>query len=169
MADAFACFDRADLLKIAGNSVRALSTVDSVLDEPCDHFGFEAASLGDMRELTARMAASVALLTEDPASFDSVAHRQMVNDYEAAIEQGLRTVTDMAGFSAALEERMRDRMGGGSISTALFEGESLSALEVDGKRAWATRVHRDNETDDIGFVQKRDGWKIKLFAKRPQR
>ena len=169
LAGAFACFDRADLLKIAGNSVRALSAIDDDLGEACDRFGFDLDSLRDMRQLTDRMAASAALLSVDPASFDSDAHRRMATDYESVVKDGFRTVTDLPGLAAALERRMRTVTGGGSIATSLFAGESLTAVSVDGKKAWATRVEGGRNIDDIGFVRKRDGWKIKLFARRPSR
>lgn len=169
LATAFGFFDRGDLLKIAGNSMRALAAGDPEFDDVCARGGFDPESLRLMRDLTERMAASAALMSENPGAFDSAAHRQMAKDYDAAIKNGFRTVTDLAGFAAALEERMRTVVGGGSISRSLFGDEALTRFVIDGKKAWATRVHGETEIDDIGFVQKRDGWKIRLFAKRPDR
>jgi hypothetical protein len=40
---------------------------------------------------------------------------------------------------------------------------------IEGKRAWATRLASGREVEDIGFVLKRDGWRIRLFARRPSR
>ena len=167
LAAAFACFDRADLSKIADNSVRALSTADADFDELCARFGHSA--VDELRGLADRMAASAALLTDDRASYDTSAHRQLVKDYQAATRNGLKGVADLPAFTAAMQERMRTVIGGGSISTSLFRDETLVDLEVDDKRAWATRVERGTEVDDIGFVRTRDGWKIKLFARRPSR
>jgi hypothetical protein len=167
LAAVFVCFDRGDLTKIAGNSVRALSAADPDVAELCDRFGF--GTLGELRELTERMAASAALVTDDRASYDPVAHRQLVKDYEAAIKNGLRDVADLPGFTAAMEDRMRRVLGGGSISSSLFGGETLAGVVVDGKKAWATRTERGREVEDVGFVLTRDGWKIKLFARRPAR
>jgi len=167
LSAALAYFDRGDLQKIAGNSVRALSAADPDFDELCARFGF--GTLAELRELTDRMAASAASLTDERASYDPVAHRQMVKDYDAAIKTGIRGVTDLPGFTAAMEGRMRRVMGGGSISSSLFEGETLTAVVVDGKKAWATRTERGREVEDVGFVLTRDGWKIKLFARRPAR
>lgn len=169
MGRAFACFDGGDLLKIAGNGVRALSTSDPQFDAVCERCGFDPEALGRMRDLAERMAASAASLSDDPASFDGKAHHQLVKDFDAAVKAGFRSVTDLPALAAALEERMHTHVGGGSISTALFVGESLADLETDGKKAWATRIQDGREIDDIGFVEKRDGWKIKLFARRPAR
>lgn len=169
LVGAFAHFDRPDLMKIAINSVRALSVADPGFDEACERFGFDRDARLAMRELTDPMAASAALLQDDPASFDLSEHRQIAKDYEAAIKDGFSTVRDLPGFTAALEQRMRARLGGGSISTSLFSGETLTVLVVEGKKAWATRVESGREIDDIGFVLKRDGRKIKLSARRPPR
>jgi hypothetical protein len=167
LAAAFGCFDRADVSKIADNSIRALSTADPDFAELGDRFGYSPAH--ELRGLADRLAASAALLTEDRASYDPNAHRQLVKDYQAATKNGLESADDLAAFTAAMEDRMRIVMGGGSISPSLFRGETVVDVEVDGKRAWATRVDGGSEVDDIGFVLKRDGWKIKLFARRPNR
>lgn len=167
LAVAFACFDRSDVMKIAGNSVRALSVADADADELFDRFGF--GTLSELRDLTDRMAVSAASLNEDPSSYDPAVHRQMTKDYDAAIKDGFRGVADLPDFTAAMEERMREVMGGGSVSTSLFAGEMLEDVEVDGRKAWATRSERGQAIDDIGFVRTRDGWKIKLFARRPAR
>lgn len=167
LARAFVCFDRTDIVKIAGNSVRALSGADPGVDDLFERFGF--GTLAELRDLTDRMAASAALLVDDRSSYDSAAHRQMAKDYEEAVTDGMRGVTDLPGFAAAMEERMRVVVGGGSISSSLFRGETLDDVVVDGNKAWATRTERGSEVDDIGFVRRRDGWRIKLFARRPGR
>lgn len=83
-----------------------------------------------------------------------------MQDHQSAVENGLADVDDLPGFAAATEDRMRSVMGGGSISSSLFVGETLTDVILDGRKAWATRLERGRERDDIGFVRKRDAWKI---------
>ena len=58
-------------------------------------------------------------------------------------------------------------VGGGSVSSTLFVGESLEDVELHGKRAWARRRVTEEWAEDLGFVARKDGWYIRLLARRP--
>jgi hypothetical protein len=115
------------------------------------------------------MTASAATLLVAPggSAYDPARHRQLVREYTTTLKDGLRSVQDLACFTAGMERLTRTVVGGGSISSSLFAGEVLEDVAVEGNRGWGTR-RSEFGTEDIGFVQKRGVWYIRLFARRPK-
>ena len=96
-------------------------------------------------------------------------HRQIVDAYNQTLKTLLRSTPDLAELTAALEQDMRAARGGGSISSRLFVDEQLENLVIEGNRAWATRRMESRRGEDVGFIQRKGVWYIKLTAKRPKR
>ena len=61
---------------------------------------------------------------------------------------------------------MRADGSGGSVSSQLFIGERLEGVSIDGNKAWATRRMAGSATEEVGFVRRKNGWYIRLFARR---
>jgi hypothetical protein len=97
---------------------------------------------------------------------NSLRHRRLVKNYNKCLKDTLKSVPDLANYTAALERQMRAIRGGGSVSSRLFVNETLHNVVIDGKHAWATRQRKGGWTEDIGFVQKRQRWYIKLKTRR---
>jgi len=47
----------------------------------------------------------------------------------------------------------------------LFQNETLTDVQVEGSRAWGTRVHGSGSSDDVEFVQRKGQWYVKLIAR----
>ena len=97
----------------------------------------------------------------------SLRHRQVLDEYQKSLASTLRAVTDLAGFTAALERTLRAESGGGSLSTRLFVGEILEDVSITGTKAWATRRDTSGHTEDVGFVRRKSEWYIRPLAKQP--
>jgi hypothetical protein len=52
------------------------------------------------------------------------------------------------------------------VSSQLFIGERLEGVSIDGNKAWATRRMAGSATEEVGFVRRKNGWYIRLFARR---
>ena len=164
----FECLDAADLKRIAQNSLTALlGSSGPELRRLCAEHGYGTDRIDELNEIGSRIAESARLVQTDPLSYDPNAHRELVKEHAKCLKDGFGSVADLPGFAASLERAMRSAIGGGSVSSQLFVGESLQDLVVEERRAWATRYQSGVEVDDIGFVQKRGKWFIKLFARRP--
>ncbi len=61
---------------------------------------------------------------------------------------------------------VRSGGGGGSVSSRLFVGETLRDLVVDGKKARGKRHMAGGHVEDVAFVQKKDGWYIRMPMRR---
>jgi hypothetical protein len=175
----FACLDRNDLLKIAGNSIQGLlgrQESDAVrLTALCAEHSFAEETILELRTLDQRMAESAReMWSSDPAGSTaemgarSRRHREIVVERDKLLKSGLRSTPDLPRFAAALERAMRAALGGGSVSSRLFVGEELEDLSVAGTKAWATRRTSRGLTEDIGFVQRKGQWYIRLTARRPR-
>lgn len=99
----------------------------------------------------------------------SARHKDLVDDYTDAVEKGLKAIPDLAGFTAGLARHMRSGGGGGSVSSRLLVGETLAELVVEGKKARGKRQLGAGATEAIAFVQKKDGWRIRLPFRRVER
>lgn len=88
--------------------------------------------------------------------------------YAKAMQQALRRVPDLAAFMAGLERHTRSRIDSGSVSSELFLDETLEDLEIDDRKAWATRRITPDFTEDVGFEKRGQAWFIRLFARRPK-
>ncbi len=85
---------------------------------------------------------------------------------ERASATCLGFVTDLAAFTAKAERLKRATLGGGSVSSALFVGESLVDVRVEGKQATGIRRMASGWSEPIAFVQKRGQWFIEFWPKR---
>ena len=81
------------------------------------------------------------------------------------MKRGLAAVSNLPAFLAALEGYSRRVSGGGSISMRLFQNETLTHVQVEGSRAWGTRTHGSESSDDVEFVQRKGQWYLKLIAR----
>jgi hypothetical protein len=177
----FACFDRDDLLKIAENSLKMI-----LLEFPAVEVAFTALCAAQpvpverftaVRTVWQRIQESAAAPAgsrgahPDPQAMreDSQRHMALVQESQKILKDGLRAAPDLARFTAGLERMMRADGGGGSVSSRLLVGETLEDLTISGTKAWATRQMASGATEDLGFVRRKDGWYLRLFAKRPRR
>jgi hypothetical protein len=81
------------------------------------------------------------------------------------MKRGLAAVSNLPAFLAALEGYSRRVSGGGSISMRLFQNETLTDVQVEGTRAWGTRVHGPGSSDAVEFVQRKGQWYVRLIAR----
>lgn len=164
----FHCIDRNDLIRICANSVRALAdAADPETIQLIEERGFP---VSEMRALDQEMMESGLRLMQDAkngAPIDmqaSLEHNRLVKRGEKFLDSNLRRVKQLPGFTALLEERMRRVVGGGSISSTLFQDEVLDDLLVRDKRAFGTRVTANGFVETVEFVCKRNRWLIKLMT-----
>lgn len=168
----FGCFDRTELLVIARNSVKALTAVPSPPGSPIRALFAQHAFPLDALEAHGReIVQSAGAMQSRPAGpaemrQQSLRHRELVDRYSDTLEAGLKAIGDLAAFTAALERAMRSVSGGGSVSSRLFVGETLSDLVIEGGKARGKRRLRGGQTEDIAFVQKKGDWYIRLPKRR---
>jgi hypothetical protein len=68
-------------------------------------------------------------------------------------------------FEPAVIRTMRERIGGGSVSSSLFAGDELTDVTIDGTSARG--VLRRGSTDrPLRFKRRRDGWRIASLTAR---
>jgi hypothetical protein len=168
----FACLDNRSLLKIAKNSLQGIlnsDTSQAILNE----YGVAIASIQPLRAKVQSLAASAAVVvaTTDPAlrMQQSLHHKQLVDEYDQSLEDLLKAVADLPGFTAALERAMRALVGGGSVASDMFMGESLQDISIEGKTAWGVRRTSRGDCQDLKFVQRRGRWYIQLLARGRRR
>jgi len=173
----FSRLDRAALIAICINGINLLLAAEEsdrrLLRDLCLRFGIEDVDIDALLtgiECIAISAERIATAspTADPAAIrrQSEAHRSIVADYQRGVQALPKATSDLPAFSAALERLVRERLGGGSVSTRLFLDETLENLQIDGNQAWATRRFSNGSDEDIGFIKRRQGWRIRLFARR---
>ncbi len=151
--EVFACLDVNDFKRVAANAVAlALGTRIDDADEEvrriCEEHGFPLDDLLSARRRVMQMPG-----------------RQATTNQRDTMKRGLAAVSNLPAFLAALEGYSRRVSGGGSISTRLFQNESLTDVQVEGARARARRVHASESSDDVEFVQRKGQWYIKLIAR----
>jgi hypothetical protein len=175
----FSCLDRTDLIGIARNSVNMLLNTASFAALCIEHdlaleLVQELQRLSNSLTRSAQNYPSQEQFPHDPAAYYAAVgayssqHQNLVSAYDKALVQLLKSVPNLPAVTAALERHMRSIVGGGSISSELFVGESLSDLVIEGSRAWATRADGTGWKEDIGFIQKKGTWYIRLLAKKPK-
>lgn len=155
LAKVFACLDVNDLKRIAENAVALslgtrIDDADGEVQRICRDHGFPLEPL-----LRARRQ-----VMESPGYDATMSMR-------AAMKAGLAAVGNIASFLAALEAYTRRSGGGGSVSSRLFQDETLADVQIDGSRAWGRRIYADGSGDDVGFVLRKAQWYIRLIATRP--
>ncbi len=85
--------------------------------------------------------------------------------HEKTLKAMIKRASDIAGLAAELERHSRAIRGGGSVSSSLFLGETLSDLVVTADQARALRQFPSGWLEPVEFVRDRDGWKVRLFAR----
>jgi hypothetical protein len=152
--EVFACLDLSGLQRIASNAVALslgahIDDADREVRRICREYGFPLDDLLSARRRIEQMPGMEATMNQ-----------------RDTMKRGLAAVSNLPAFLAALEGYSRRVSGGGSISTRLFQNESLADVEVEGSRAWGTRVYGPGSRDDVEFVRRKGQWYVKLIARR---
>ena len=170
---AFACLDPADVTRIAKNTfARFLMAGGAAADaflQICGRHGISEATIADIRARGQAILQSGRhpVPAPGPATIEqSRRHQEFVKAYQQAQEDALDSVADLAAFTGALERAVRADGSGGSVSSQLFVGERLEGVSIEGTKAWATRRMASSATEEVGFVRRKNGWYIRLFARR---
>lgn len=151
LIDVFACLDTGDLKKIAANAV-ALSLgaggrpPEEEARRICIEHGFPVDDL----------LAAWRRIGEKPGL-------EATANMRDTMKRGLAAVSNLNAFLGALEGYSRRTQGGGSISSRLFQQETLTDVRIDGSRARGVRVYGPGSRDDVEFVQRKGQWFIKLI------
>lgn len=170
----FSCLDRTDLMRLAAMGIPVDEEADSIEFRQCVEYGIPIEELNAVKSLADEIrVSSCAMMTERESSSSgqqeilqrSLHHRDLVKLFGKAIETCLRSVTDIAAFTAMAERRKRAKLGGGSVSSRLFIGETLADVIVEGKKASGTRLMKGGWKEPIRFVQKKGRWYIKFMPK----
>lgn len=159
----FACLDPGDVRRVVKNGLNRLGR-DGRVEAICREAGVEQGLLNEVKELASRMAkaAESTLGGEIDASLKL---KGIVDGHRKALEAVARTARDIASLAAALERHLRATVGGGSVSSSLFVGETLEELQVDDNLAWGTRRAPQGATESVGFVRRGGEWRVRLFAR----
>ena len=175
----FACLDHRDLLRLAGMAFGLTGGAGLCLEHgiPADAMGRVEALAKDidesgramLRELGGGQGNSTAqsVLLER-----SLRHRDLLIAHQKAVETCLKFVTNLASFTASAERLKRATLGGGSVGSTLFVGESLCDVAVNGPKATGVRRMQRGWTEPIAFVKKKGQWYIRFLPSarsRPQR
>ena len=168
------CLDTKDLMRIAANSVKYLLWIGQAdAEEFCTEHGIANTFLLTLRTLFQRMEESARSYqqadTSSPEAMlrHSLLHKQIVDEYRKSEKAILKAAADLPRLTAALEKRLRATINGGSISSTMFIDEDLVDISIAGTKAYATRRTANGYSEDVGFVQRKGKWYIRLFAKRP--
>lgn len=168
----FNCLDRTDLMRLAAMGIPVDEEADSSEFMQCVEYGIPVEELYAARKLADDIRISAyAMMTHQETSSSaqqdmvqrSMRHRGLVKSLDNAIKTCLRSVTDIAAFTAMAERRKREKMGGGSVRSTLFVGEILKDVIVEGKKASGTRLMKGGWREPIRFVQKKGRWYIKFM------
>jgi hypothetical protein len=99
----------------------------------------------------------------------SARHQCLIIAVHKAIEECLEFVPNLALFTAKAERLKRATLGGGSVGSTLFVGESLCDLKVHGWKASGVCRRQGGSVEPIAFVLKKGLWYIRFFSKAPSR
>jgi hypothetical protein len=153
--EVFACLDVNDLKRVAANAVALVlgariddADADEEVRRICDEHRFP---LDD--------------LMSAPRRVMQMPGMEATTNQRETMKRGLAAVSNLPAFLAALEGYSRRVSGGGSISMHLFQNETLTDVKVEGSRAWGTRTHGSESSDDVEFVQRKGQWYVKLIAR----
>ncbi len=158
----FSCLDDADVLSLTKNSgLLGLSKAQELAAQ----FGISLEDLFPKREALAKAAEAVLDGADSDRLSRSLSVRDLAKQLEAELELKLRAVRDPPGFAGAIETAKRAEMGGGTVSSRMFQDEELRHVVVDGNKARGDRVMASGSTQAVGFVKKSGSWRIKLRAR----
>ena len=151
--EVFACLDVNDLKRVAANAVALslgarIDDADEEVRRICEEHRFP---LEDLMSAGRRV-------MQTPG-------REATMNQRDTMKRGLAAVSNLPAFLAALEGYSLRVSGGGSISMRLFQNETLTDVQVEGSRAWGTRVHGPGSSDDVEFVKRNGQWYVKLIAR----
>ena len=173
----FECLDRNELLRIAKNAIPTGEQADDAYVVLCIEHGIPRETLEQVKaigkDISASAQAMLPMWTGDKNDsvnqenkFQlSLRHRNLVKALDVAIETCLKSATDLAVFVTRSEEIYRAKMGGGSVSSTLFVGETLVDVTVEGSKASGTRQLKTGWTEPIAFARKKVLWYIKFLPK----
>ena len=150
--EVFACLDVSDLKRVPANAVALvlgtrMDDADEEVRRICDEHRFPLDDLMSARWRVMQLPGMEATTNQ-----------------RDTMKRGLAAVSNLPAFLAALEGYSRRVNGGGSISMRLFQKETLIDVQVEGSRAWGTRIHGSESSDDVEFVQRKGQWYVKLIA-----
>ncbi len=162
----FSCVRPSDLRSLAG-MVMHLATIDPAAFGIAAADGVSGSSIDLLRCARDDVAESATVFQPgSPPVPDmlerSNAHRQLVLRLDAVAAAAVKEATDLPGFMAAMERHRRQTEGGGSVSSTLFVGDTISDIRIEGTRATATRRFPNGVEEPIGFEQRRGQWTIAL-------
>ena len=167
----FGCLDRRDLLRLGELAFGLGAAMDAV----CLEHGVSAAQLARVSALTGHLQgsaqASLKAWREKTPGYQELSegHRALLEARQEAIQTALASVTDLTSFNARAERFKRATLGGGSVSSTMFVGETLHDVLVEGGKATGfRRVPRGSEVP-IAFVRRKGAWFIKLMPPRNAR
>lgn len=170
----FSCLDRTDLMRLAAMGIPVGEEADSSDFRQCVEHGIPIEELNAVKKLSDDIRISAyAMMTDQESSSSgqqdilqrSMHHRGLVKSLDNAIKTCLRSVTDIAAFTAMAERSKRVKTGGGSVSSTLFIGEILADVVVEGEKASGKRLMKGGWKEPIRFVQKKGRWYIKFMPK----
>jgi hypothetical protein len=161
----FQCLDRSDLLPLAKMDIAGIPNGDEALAALCAEAGIPATALENVKTFADEILASAQAMMRAPAADAYHRHGDLVKRLDKAMDTCLKSVTDLALFTAKAERLKRAKMGGGSVSSSLFVGETLTDVVVEGKKAKGTRWRKGGSTEPIAFVQNKGLWAIKFMLK----
>jgi hypothetical protein len=124
----------------------------------------------DLRRFAASALATYAreMGTDDPwLSAHCLAHGTSLNLLGGlgggAMRAALERLEEPAAFVAPLIARLQAAGRRCPVSTALFLGETLEGLVIEGGTACATRTLRGASLGVVKFLRGGDGWRLRLF------
>lgn len=173
----FECLERSDLMRLAKMGVVVTGEHSHAFSSLCLEHGVPVEALETVRNLMQTLSDSAQAIVAQPNAAGkemqerSLRHRDLVKSVDKAIEACLRSVTNLATFTAKAEKLKRARFGGGSVSSTLFVGDRLCDVRVEETKATAIRRLKGGSEERIAFVKRRDVWYIKFMPKpgaRPQ-
>lgn len=165
----FACLHRTDLLRLGAVALAGLSHpgLEAPLRALCLEHGLPPADLEGLARQAPELQASAAAVLASPADrARSLRHRDLVKAQAREREAALKHLTDLAGFNARAERLKRQVLGGGSVSSTLFVGETLHEVVVRGERATGLRRAPRGAGVPVGFARTRGEWCVQLLPAR---
>ena len=168
----FACLHRTDLIRLGALALGGLGhpSLGRPLMALCLECGVPASEREALQRLGAQLEASARAVLADPGSRErSLCHRDLVKGRERALEAAVKRIGNLAAFNARAERLKRDVMGGGSVSSSMFQGEALHDVAVEGDRATGVRRRADCHEMPVAFARWKGGWTVKLLPPRNAR
>jgi hypothetical protein len=173
----FECLDRSDLMRLARMGIPVTDDAGDAFSTLCIESGIPAEALENVKILAQDLLASAHAIWGGQAEQESssasgkdrlqqsLRHHDLVKALDKAIETCLKSVTNLAAFTAKAERLKRATMGGGSVSSTLFVDDSLVDVTVEGKKANGIRRRKDGSREPIAFAQNKNLWYIRLLPK----